>query len=224
VDERKVDVIFNWCNEAALAAPSLATDQTSCDDGKQFHIVFAGNMGKAQALDAVLNAARLLGMRAPQIRFTLVGRGVDTERLKQIASDSEIRNVTFMPQVPMEQVASILQSADALLVHLKKDPLFEITIPSKTQAYLAAGRPILMAVRGDAAALVTESGAGVVAEPENPDAIADAAMALLGLDVRSREEMGRAGAKFYGECLSMQVGVTKFARIFNRLCRARTPT
>ena len=67
----------------------------------------------------------------------------------------------------MSQIGGVLALADALLVHLKDDPLFRITIPSKTQAYLAAGRPILMGVSGDAADLVLQSGAGLVFEPEN---------------------------------------------------------
>jgi colanic acid biosynthesis glycosyl transferase WcaI len=82
-----------------------------------------------------------------------VGGGVDRAKLEKMAEEMKLDNVRFMPRQPMHAMGSILAGADVLLVHLKDDPLFRITIPSKTQAYLAAGKPILMGVRGDAADL-----------------------------------------------------------------------
>jgi len=99
-------------------------------------------------------------------------------RLKERALLLDLDNVVFLPAVPMAEVGAILSAADALLVHLRRDPLFEITIPSKTQAYMAVGKPLLMAVNGDAADLVTQSHSGVTAESENPHALADAAQLL----------------------------------------------
>ena len=72
----------------------------------------------------------------------------------------DLTNVFFLSPVPPSQIGAYLSAADVLLVHLKEDPLFRITIPSKIQAYLAAGKPILSAVPGDASNLVTESQAG----------------------------------------------------------------
>lgn len=68
-----------------------------------------------------------------------------------------IGNVVFLPRMPMQEIGAVLRAADVLLVHLKDDPLFAM-VPSKTQAYMAAGRPIIMGVRGDAAALVEAGG------------------------------------------------------------------
>ena len=86
-----------------------------------------------------------------------MGGGVERSRLESMAQEMELDNVRFLPRQPMHAMGGILAGADALLVHLKDDPLFRITIPSKTQAYLAAGKPILMGVRGDAADLVDTS-------------------------------------------------------------------
>lgn len=218
VEERKIDVIYNWCNETAMAigdAPTTPAERSG--DRDRFEILFAGNMGKAQALDAVLEAAKLLVHSAPQVEFKFLGRGVEVERLARLARDGGLVNVSFLPQVSMERAAALLRGADALLVHLKKDPLFEITIPSKTQAYLATGRPVLMAVGGDAATLIAQSGGGIVVESESPASIAAGVTALLTAGREARERMGRAGAEFYREHLSMRVGVGKFAAIFNRL-------
>jgi glycosyltransferase involved in cell wall biosynthesis len=219
VPESKVEVIYNWADESSLVAGQgqLPPGFPTAD---RFRIVFAGNMGKAQALDAVLDAAALLQERASRVSFVMLGGGVDVDHLKRRADELKLRNVVFLPQVPMKEVGVLLEAADALLVHLRKTPLFEITIPSKTQAYMAVGRPLIMAVDGDAQELVTRSGGGVVAESENHVALANVAEALAGLPPQQLTEMGRKAREFYDEHLALKVGVTKFGAIFNRFIRS----
>ncbi|MGH8436284.1 MAG: glycosyltransferase family 4 protein [Pseudomonas sp.] len=216
VPESRIEVIYNWCAENALAAPQ-STLPASFPGPDRFRILFAGNMGKAQALDAVLAAAELLQDWAPELAFVFLGGGVEVGRLRQLAVDKSLRNVTFLPPVPMIEVGSYLEAADALLVHLKKDPLFTITIPSKTQAYMAVGKPILMAVDGDAADLIRESKCGQVAESENPQAIAEAALALMRSSPAERNAMAEDSRRFYQEKLALRVGVARFREIFMRL-------
>ena len=193
--DRKVDVIYNWCDEASLTFPAGAVPTTFPGSDK-FRILFAGNMGKAQALDAVLDAAKLVARQCPQICFVFLGGGVELESLKQDARQNELNNVYFLPAVPMAEVGGLLAAADALLVHLKKDPLFRITIPSKTQAYMAVGKPILMAVDGEAAELVKEGNCGVIAASQNPESIAAAAVKLFKSDASVRIAMGESSQKF----------------------------
>ena len=215
VPPEKLDVIYNWCDEAALqAAPVSSPD--SAPDG-QFRVVFAGNMGKAQALGTVVEAAELLSSERPEVRFVLVGSGIEVDGLKQLVAKKGLENVVFIPRVPMKEVGSILASADALLVHLKDDPLFAITIPSKTQAYMAIGKPLLMAVRGDAAELVQQAACGVTAIPEDARSVADAAIRLANLAALEREEMGQRSRVFYQRELSLAVGAERFAAHFRAL-------
>ncbi|GAA3984017.1 glycosyltransferase family 4 protein [Comamonas faecalis] len=218
VPERKLEVIYNWADEAALSTPSSQGDlPLALADATQFRILFAGNMGKAQALDTVLDAARLLQERSAPVRWVMLGSGVEVPRLKQRAADMGLRNLVFLPAVPMAEVGRYLEAADALLVHLRKDPLFEITIPSKTQAYMAVGKPLLMAVDGDAADLVRQSGGGVVAESENAQALAAAAETLSKAPADVLAKMGGNAKQFYAEHLAIEVGVQKFGKIFQRL-------
>ena len=119
-----------------------------------------------------------------------VGGGVDKARLEQRAREMRLPTRSSCPGSRWRPSARILSLADAALVHLKDDPLFRITIPSKTQAYLALGRPVLMAVAGDAAELVARSGGGVTCPPENPAALAAAVKQLWAMGRRQREEMG----------------------------------
>lgn len=218
VPESKLSVIYNWADEASLAAP---VGQVSAEfpAAEQFRILFAGNMGKAQALDTVLNAAALLQQRGSRVCWVMLGGGVEVKRLKAEATQRQLSNVVFLPAVPMAEVGAYLQAADALLVHLRKDPLFEITIPSKTQAYMAVGKPLLMAVDGDAADLVRQSGGGVVAESENAEALANAADQLAAMSSESLATIGHQAQSFYREHLGLVQGVHKFGEIFRRMAK-----
>jgi glycosyltransferase involved in cell wall biosynthesis len=109
---------------------------------------------------------------------------------------------------------TLLARADVLLVHLKDDPLFKITIPAKTQAYLAAGKAIVMAVAGDASKLVLESDAGVCAQPSNARSIADAIQKLAAMPPDDLQKMGENGRVFYWANMSLDVGARRFLAIF----------
>ena len=216
----KISVIYNWCDEGQITVMerSAAVEREPEMSGR-FNVVFAGTMGKAQALDSVLEVAELLANRQPQVQFVFIGGGIEVEHLKQIKTDKKLVNVLFLPRRPFSEIGSALSMADLLLVHLKDDPLFEITLPSKTQAYMAAGRPILMALRGDAADLVEKAGAGVVCIPEDADSIAAAVEKLVAMTEKERAEMGRRGAKYYQQELSLSVGARRFEELFNTLVR-----
>jgi lipopolysaccharide/colanic/teichoic acid biosynthesis glycosyltransferase len=210
----KITVIHNWAAENPIHPqdPGSARSEELGFAGR-FNVVFAGTMGRAQALSTVLDAADLLRNEA-EIRFVLIGGGIETDDLKAEADRRQLGNVTFMPRRPLHEIGEILALADALLVHLQDDPLFEITVPSKTQAYLMAERPILMGVRGDAAALVQEAGAGIVFEPQHPDQLAAAVLALKAMSVEDRRRLARNGSQFYRDNLSLETGVSKFLNIF----------
>ncbi len=221
VPDDKIDVIYNWCDEQAMT-PSPPDRELAGRLGLSdttFTVLFAGTMGFAQALDVVLGAAARLATPLPQVRFILIGGGVDRARLEVQTAGMGLGNVHFVEARPMHEMGPVLALADALLVHLRDDPLFRITIPSKTQAYLAAGKPVLMGVRGDACALVEEAGAGLAFTPEDPDALADAVRALVQLSPEERARMGAAGAAFYQRRLSLSAGLDAFEATF---ARART--
>lgn len=119
------------------------------------------------------------------------------------------------------QVGPWLAAADVLLVHLKDDPLFAITVPSKTQAYLAAGRPILMAVAGDAAEIIRRAGAGLVVPPENAAALAAAVERLAALDPEQLAALGDNGRRYYDAHLSFAQGTGQMAALLRDAMAAR---
>jgi glycosyltransferase involved in cell wall biosynthesis len=212
VAEEKIEVIYNWSDERALGASERPPVVLGAPG--EFTVLFAGTMGVAQALDTVLDAARLCMDAVPRARFVLIGGGIDRERLERRAAEMELTNLCFLPRQPGSEIGRYLSAADVLLVHLRNEPLYRITIPSKTQAYLASGKPILMAVEGDAAALVQRSGAGLTCAPNSPDSLAGAVAKMASFSTERLNQMGAAGRDFYLRELSMAVGVDNFERIF----------
>jgi len=207
----KIEVIYNWCNETAQK-PALYDDALAqeLDFKGHFNILFAGTMGIMQGLDTVLEAAQICRDRVPEAQFVLMGDGVERARLETRAAEMKLHNVLFLPRQAPEAMGRFYALADALLVHLKDDPLFQITIPSKTQAYLYMGKPIIMAVQGDAADLVQHANAGLLCPSQDPVALAEAVAKLVAMPIEERDLLGRAGAQFYAQNLSMRAGVERF--------------
>ena len=214
VDPAKIELIYNWCDEDALRQPQ-AGDLDGFPGPDKFRIMFAGNIGKAQSLGAVLDAADELRSTNPRITFVFIGGGVEVENLKSSAERRGLNNVVLLPRVGINRIGAFLQAADALLVHLKADPLFTVTIPGKTQAYMAMGKPILVAVPGDATDLVRQAGCGIEATPENAGSIAAAAVRLAALSNDELRLMGDRAKAFYKANLALSVGVDRFAKLFD---------
>jgi colanic acid biosynthesis glycosyl transferase WcaI len=223
VPDAKIRVIPNWCEERSIQPgpgdPALA--RTAGLEGR-FNIVFAGNMGPAQALDTVLAAASRIRASHPRVQFVLIGEGIDTDRLVARAAADGLDNVRFLPRCPSSEIGRFLNLADVLLVHLRDDPLFRMTIPSKTQTYLAAGRPILMAAGGDAADLIRRASAGVTCPPEDAGALAAAVADLASRPAAELDALGENGRRFYWQELAMDVGVNSLEAVLRSAARCRS--
>ncbi len=218
----KIEVIYNWCDDTVIR-PAEPDQKLLLELGlkDRFNIMFAGNLGKAQALDEVLEAAQIVARRCPQVQFVFVGDGVEKNHIKQKVNERCLENVRFLPRRPQSEIASVLSLADVLLVHLKDDPLFRITIPSKVQAYLAVGRPILIGVRGDAAELVTKARAGVACPPQDPYGIAEEVCKLQAMSGDQLKAMGENGKRFYERELSLKIATKRFEAIFESVAKNR---
>ena len=216
VSENKIDIIYNWADEKVLRTTNNGAP-TELDSIEGFKILFAGNVGQAQGLNVVLDAAHLLKDDVPKLHFLVLGQGLQLDDLKIRANQLNLDNVHFLSAVGMEKVGDFLGSADALLIHLNADPLFEITIPGKTQAYMAVGKPIIMGVSGDASNLVLRADCGVCFEPEKSAALAEAVKGLMLLSPIDMQRLGENAEKFYDENLSVKIGVDSFVKVFKEV-------
>jgi lipopolysaccharide/colanic/teichoic acid biosynthesis glycosyltransferase len=201
--------------------PARGSDLSAFGLTGRFNLVYAGTIGPAQALDTILRAAKLIEGAEPRVQFILVGDGIEVARLRALAAEIGARSVRIMPRMPQAEIGNLLAAADVLLVHLKDEPLFRITVPSKTQFYLAIGKPVLMGARGDAADLVVKAGAGVAVEPQDATALARAVLDLARLPAQELAEMGARGRTFYETQLSAAVGVRCTLAILDDAIAAR---
>lgn len=212
VEHTRLRVVYNWADEARINTPSDSANADLARDvlGNSFSILFAGQMGEAQGLENVVHAAAM----TPQIKWVFLGNGTARPRLESTVQEQRLENVKFVDRVPMSAVNAWLKAAGALLVHLSPDPLYFASIPSKTQAYMLAGRPILMVANGAAAELVDNARAGVVCQPGNTRELANAAERLASMSELDRERLGENGRNYYQSSLSFDVGVDSLVRVF----------
>jgi glycosyltransferase involved in cell wall biosynthesis len=193
ISAEKVRVISNWI-EDDVSEKNEPDTQLAQELGLagRFNIMFAGNIGEAQGLETVLEAAKLLeGLT--EIQFVFIGDGIALPRLKKTATTQLISNVCFLGRFPHDAMPGLYALADVLVVHLRDDPLFRITIPHKILSYMGSGKPILAALAGDGADLVTASGAGLACPPGDAQALAAAVRSFLAMSANERRAMGEQG-------------------------------
>lgn len=162
-----------------------------------FVLLYAGTMGYAQGLESVLAAAEIL-LPERGVRFLFVGEGTEKPKLEAIVQEKGLSNVRFVSFQPVQEMPRYFSLASASIVPLKKSKLFEGARPSKMFPALASETPVIYSGEGEAAALIRESGGGVVVEPENPTALARAVRDLRENPAQC-QAMGAAGRQFAAE-------------------------
>lgn len=202
VPSDKIRVIPNWTDECLCELPTSPTNAPkSGTSDAVLSILFAGNIGLAQALDNVLEAARLL-RDEKIVEFLIVGDGVDKHRLQSIAREQQLTNVRFMDWQPRNEMPRLFAQADVLLVSLANNPLFQATIPHKVYSYMASGRPVLAIAQGDAADTVTSVNAGIACRPGDPAALVETVRRFHRMTVGERANMGHNGRTAIDELYS----------------------
>jgi glycosyltransferase involved in cell wall biosynthesis len=162
-----------------------------------FRIMFAGNIGAAQDFKTILAAVERL-KEYPDIHWVIIGDGRMRPWVEdQVRKRGLIGNVHLLGRHPVEAMPRYFSLADALLVTLRKEPIFELTIPSKVQSYLACAKPVIAALDGEGARVIREAGAGIACPAENPAALAKAVLALYSMSETEREAMGLSGRDYF---------------------------
>jgi glycosyltransferase involved in cell wall biosynthesis len=191
-----VDYLPNWFEPifssglADTAAPEVESFSST------FNVMFAGNLGEAQDLPTVLEAARLC-RDIPDLRWLVVGDGRVRPAMEAFVERMGLsEQVVFLGRHPSTQMPAFFKGADALLVSLKAEPIWSMTIPSKVQSYMAAGRPVVGMIDGEGARVITESGGGLASPAGDAAALAANVRRLMALAPEEREAMARAGRAY----------------------------
>lgn len=210
--------------------PSWAEDNFSTDisapsdilkrDESTFTIVFAGNIGEAQDFPTILQAVETLRSEL-SLRWIIVGDGRASNWLHEQVAARDLGNVFLLGRHPLEKMPSLFAAADALLVSLKTNEVFEKTIPGKVQAYLASGKPILAIVEGEAARVIKDAGAGMTCNSGDPSGLACIVRSMAALSHAQRQKMGTSGRNYYFENFSKDKLFDRLEKLFHSACLRR---
>ena len=216
----RISTIYNWSsNDHALTHDGGGN--RGGRPGARTVICYGGNMGPLQGLDTAIRAAKIAGDSNSEILLQLFGGGVDAERLEALAKDIGATNVEFLERTDTAGAAARFAASDALLLNLSGNALLNVTIPSKTQAYLAMGKPIIGAVRGEVAEILDKSGAALVVPPDDAQALATAMLSFATLSTGKREAMGKAGRAYYESTMQFDAGIAATLAVFESVAAER---
>jgi glycosyltransferase involved in cell wall biosynthesis len=179
-----------------------------------FNILFAGNVADAQDMPSVLNAAILLRDQK-HINWIIVGDGRRLDWLKSEVKKNKLEeNFKILGRFPLERMPSFFAHADALLVSLKKDPVFSMTIPAKLQTYLMTGIPILGMLDGEGAKIIKESNSGISSPASDSASLADAAKKMSMLSLKNKNQLGQNGIKYSKKEFDRSILMDKLENFF----------
>lgn len=184
--------------DASFAIPASGSMPGVFGMDAGFSVMFAGNIGSAQAVEVIVDAATRLKEHA-DIQFVVLGDGSSRAWMQQQAKERGLANLHLPGRFPVETMPAFMQKASALLVTLADREIFAATVPNKVQAYMAAGRPIIACLPGEGARLVSEAGAGIAVRAEDGAALAAAVMQLYRMTESEREVLGRKGRAYFHE-------------------------
>jgi lipopolysaccharide/colanic/teichoic acid biosynthesis glycosyltransferase/glycosyltransferase involved in cell wall biosynthesis len=216
IDVGRLDLITNGA-DADLFTPGRPS---ATEAARPFTVLYAGTHGLVHGMEALIDAAEQLDKKA-DVRFVLVGDGVAKPALERRVQEAGLSNVTFHPSQSPEALVDTIRSADVCVATTRAHTFCGETIPVKIFDYLACGRPVIAAVSGDAAEVVSRSGGGVVVEPGNGAAIA-VAIESLAADSGRRAELGRTGAEFVRQHYSRRAAGERLERLLADVHRRAT--
>ena len=186
----------------------------------RFSVMFAGNIGSAQAVEVIVEAAWLLRGRS-DIHFVVLGDGSTRKWMLEQAQLRGLSNLHLPGQFPVETMPGFMQKASALLVTLADQSIFAATVPNKVQAYMASGRPIIACLNGEGARLVLEAKAGLVSPAENAEALADTILQLYNMSPLDRKLMGDNGRRYYSEHFNHDILVAQLIEHLQAVSKSR---
>jgi glycosyltransferase involved in cell wall biosynthesis len=194
-DTQKIRYFPSWAEEVFNEPDLVPAPEVPAREGV-FNVLFAGNIGEAQDLPAILAAAESLKHHAA-IRWLIVGDGRKSGWLQEEVERRGLQgSVLLLGRFPVERMPSFYVHADALLVSLKKDPVFSMTIPGKVQSYLMAGVPLVGMLDGEGAKVITEANAGMVCAAGDAGGLAAAVLEMATMSADQRHQLGTNGRAF----------------------------
>lgn len=173
---------------------NIVCESSAAVEKNTVDLMFAGNIGSAQSIPTILRAAKILEDRK-EIRWHIVGDGSKLNYCKRMAEEMELDNVIFYGRKDHDEMPKYFAMADAMLLTMFNDPFVSLTLPRKMQEYMAAGKPIIGAARGEIPLIIEKANCGFCANAEDPQGLAEAVLEFLRFPDKS--QLGRNAKSYY---------------------------
>lgn len=222
IPSEKIEVIKNGV-DSDLFRPLPDTERIKNELGFQgkFIVSYIGTIGLSHGIEVVMQAARLLKMKLPDLVFLIVGDGPERERVLKIKEDENLSNLIFLGEQPRERIPFFINASDICLVPLKKTEIFRTRIPAKMFEIMACEKPIILTADGEARKIaVEEAKAGLYVEPENVEGLLRAILLLHG-NSNLRSELGKNGREFVTRNFSRKIQAEDYLEILNLLVQEK---
>lgn len=195
--ESKIVYAPNWAEDLYLDKKMTNAETISAMMPDGFRVMFAGNVGAAQDVDSIVKAADET-RDIPEIKWVIVGDGRARANVEEQARKLGLtKTVVFLGRHPMDQMPTFFSFADVMVVSLKDEYIFSLTIPAKTQSYMASGKPIVSMLNGEGNRIVEEAKCGLTAQSGDYKTLADNVKKLYKTNRDELLQMGKNGLDYY---------------------------
>lgn len=201
--ENKLVYFPNWAEDIFSSFSKQSLPQLP--DG--FIVMFAGNIGEAQDFDHIMECALLL-KESKDIKFVFIGDGRKKAWVDEFIAEHRLAGTVYaLGRFPLEMMPSFFQEADVMLLSLKDELIFNLTVPAKLQAYMSAGKPIVAMINGEGGSIIRESDCGLAVEAGNSYGLRDSIRKLKSMSIKQRAELGENGKNYclkyfnLGQCM-----------------------
>lgn len=208
ISEQKITYLPQYAEDLFIPDESIVNKES-------VDLTFAGNIGKAQNLETILKAASLIEKNTnlpKKIHFHFVGDGTELLSMKALAHELELKNISFYGRRSLEEMPSFYKKSDAMLVSLIGDSIVSRTIPGKVQSYMAAGKPIIGAISGDAKIIVEEANCGYVSPERDVKQLAKNICKFSMLSIKRQRELGKKARCYYENHFSKEQFMTQLEK------------
>ncbi len=197
--------------------PTERISETEIPEDGIINLIFAGNIGFAQGLGILPQAAHLLKEEGKIVRFNIIGDGRYKSELRKAIDELNVGEFfNFIDRKPAEKIPAYLAAADALLITLSRSEVFSITIPAKTQSCLACGRPILVSADGEVQEIIKAADAGLVSAAEDVSGFVENIKQLVNMSQEEREKMGQNALQYSKEHFNKEVLLNRIDEIIEK--------
>ena len=210
IKNKRIIYFPNWAEDIFTKLPEKEILTQELPLG--FNIVFAGNVGESQDFDTLLNAAEIT--KTQNVNWVIIGDGRKMDWIKSEINIRNINNVFLLGRYSLESMPFFFKKADVMLVSLKDEPVFALTVPAKIQAYMASGKIILGALNGEGKELINSSNSGFAVSAGDYKLLGEKAIELKNMDKKKRQEMQYNSLSYYEKNFSKKMLFDNLENLF----------